>query len=119
MSNSEIVKCDFGNILDKPCNKLVYSRSSGLNKLNDLDNEKQAVLLWRSGLTDHKSDDMTICNYHLELFGCIFERNKTKCCGIINKHKRKVKGQKVISLGVIQKGRKWGRGEGEEGTLKW
>ena len=93
MSNSEIVKCDFGNMLDKPCNKLVYSRSSGLSKLNDLDIEKQAVLLWRSGLTDHKSDDIKICNYHLELFGCIFERNETKYCGIINKHKRKAKGQ--------------------------
>ena len=91
MSNSEIVMRDFGNVLEKPCNKFVYSRRSGLNKLNDLDNEKQAVPLSRSGSTDHKSDDMTICRYHWKLFGCIYERNETKCCVIINKHKRKIK----------------------------
>ena len=41
---------------------------------------------------------MTICNHHLEQFECIFERNKTKCLDVINQHKRKVKGQKIIPL---------------------
>ena len=53
---------------------------------------------------------MTICNHNLEQFERIFERNTTKCCGLINQYKRKVKGQKIISLDVAvhlkQKGHK-------------
>ena len=43
---------------------------------------------------------MTICNHHIELFGRIFERKETKCCGILTQHKRKVKGHKIISLNM-------------------
>ena len=43
---------------------------------------------------------MIICNHNLEQFARIFERNTTKCCGLINQYKRKVKGQKIISLDV-------------------
>ena len=40
---------------------------------------------------------MTNSNHHLKQFGCIFEeKKKTKCCRMINQHKRK--GLKVISL---------------------
>ena len=110
MSINETVKCDFGSILDKPCNKLDYSRSVRLNRLSDLNPEQQSSLLWRSNLTEHRSDDMTICNHHLEQFGRIFHKNKTKCCGVINQHKRKVKGQKIISIDTAvnlkQKGQK-------------
>ena len=44
-----------------------------------------------------------LCNHHLEQFGHIFERDKTKCCGVINQHKRKVKGQNTISLDMAVK----------------
>ena len=98
MSINETIKFNFGSILDIPFNKLDYSQSVGLNRLSDLNLEQQSILLCRSNLPEHSSDDTNISNHHSEQFGRIFERNKTKCCGVINQHKRKVKGEKIISL---------------------
>ena len=37
-----------------------------------------------------------------QLFGFVFERRESKCCGVLMKHRRKVKGEQVISLQMAQ-----------------
>ena len=78
MNVNETIKCNFEST--------DFSQSVGLNRLSDLNLEQQSIL-WRSNLTEHISDDMTICNHHFEPFARIFERNDTKCWDRINQHK--------------------------------
>ena len=37
-----------------------------------------------------------------QLFGFVFERRESKCCGVLMKHRRKVKGEQMISLQMAQ-----------------
>ena len=40
---------------------------------------------------------------HYELvFGNVFERRESKCCGVLMKHRRKAKGEQVITLQMAQ-----------------
>ena len=39
--------------------------------------------------------------YELE-FGNVFERSESKCCGVLMKHRCKVKGEQVITLQMAQ-----------------
>ena len=45
-------------------------------------------------------------NYHMlhyeQVFGNVFERRKSKCCAVLMKHRRKVKGKQVIILQMDQ-----------------
>ena len=41
---------------------------------------------------------MSICFHHKHFFGNVFERRASKCCGVLKKHKGKVKGEQQISL---------------------
>ena len=36
--------------------------------------------------------------YYEQVFGNIFERRESKCCGVLIKHRRKVKGEQMITL---------------------
>ena len=36
------------------------------------------------------------------MFGNIFQRSESKCCAVLMKHRRKVKGEQVITLQVAQ-----------------
>ena len=48
------------------------------------------------GLLVVKEKGMTISYRRLvQVFGNIFERRESKCCGIIMKHRRKLKGEQV------------------------
>ena len=37
-----------------------------------------------------------------QVFGNVFERRESKCCGVLMKHCRKVKGEQVITLQMAQ-----------------
>ena len=37
-----------------------------------------------------------------QVFGNTFERKESKCCGVLMKHLRKVKGEQVITLQMTQ-----------------
>ena len=37
------------------------------------------------------------------MFGNVFERRESKCCAVLMKHRRKVKGEQVIILQMDQK----------------
>ena len=40
--------------------------------------------------------------HYEQVFGNVFERRKSKCCGVLMKHRRKVKGEQVITLQMAQ-----------------
>ena len=40
--------------------------------------------------------------YFEQVFDNIFERRESKCCGVLMKHLRKVKGEQVVTLQMIQ-----------------
>ena len=40
--------------------------------------------------------------YYQQVFGNVSERTKSKCCGVLMKHRRKVKGKQVITLRMAQ-----------------
>ena len=40
--------------------------------------------------------------HYKQVFGNAFERRESKCCGVLMKHRRKVKGKQVITLQMAQ-----------------
>ena len=40
--------------------------------------------------------------YYEQVFGNVFERRESKCCGVLMKHRRKVKGKLVVTLQMAQ-----------------
>ena len=40
--------------------------------------------------------------YYEQVFGNVFERRESKCCGVLINHRRKVKGEQMITLQVAQ-----------------
>ena len=40
--------------------------------------------------------------YYEQVLGNVFERRESKCCGVLIKHRRKVKGEQMITLQVAQ-----------------
>ena len=40
--------------------------------------------------------------HYEQAFGRVFERRESKCCGVLMKHRRKVKGEQVITLQMAQ-----------------
>ena len=40
--------------------------------------------------------------HYEQVFGNVFERRENKCCGVLMKQRRKVKGEQVITLQMAQ-----------------
>ena len=40
--------------------------------------------------------------HYKQVFGNVFERRKSKCCGVLMKYGRQVKGKQVITLQMAQ-----------------
>ena len=40
--------------------------------------------------------------HYEQVFGNVFERKESKCCAVLMKHRRKVKGEQVITLQMAQ-----------------
>ena len=40
--------------------------------------------------------------HYEQVFGNAFERKESKCCGVLMKHRRNVKGEQVITLQMAQ-----------------
>ena len=40
--------------------------------------------------------------HYEQVFGNVFERRESKCCGVLMKHRRKVKVKQVITLQMAQ-----------------
>ena len=40
--------------------------------------------------------------HYEQVFGNVFERRESKCCGVLMEHRPKVKGEQVITLQMVQ-----------------
>ena len=104
-------KCSIGKIVKDDCNLLTYTRKTGFLQLNSLHDDEREIILWRCGLLEKGIDvgKGTICMHHSFVYGKVFERHvSVKCCNAFNTHRRKVKGQRVITLAKAYKLKKIG-----------
>ena len=47
-------------------------------------------------MKEKEKDDQIL--HYKQVFGNVSERRKRKCCGVLIKHRRKIKGEQVITL---------------------
>ena len=80
--------CDFDRILKTECNLQYFTRNCRIKNLDDYERDEADAYLWRAGLLNVKEKGMTIC----------YIKVKVKCFVILMKHRRKVKGEQVITL---------------------
>ena len=90
--------CDFGKLLNTPCDKLLYARQTGTKNIKELDDDLQCILLWRARLLQEKDNVFTICFHHEQLFGKVFVIKADKCCNILKPHRRNSKAHRVIKF---------------------
>ena len=89
--------CDFGKLLNTPCNKLLYARQTGRKKIKELDDDMQCILLWRARLLKEKDNVFKFCFHHEQFFGKVFERKTDKCCSILKSHHCNSKAQDKLA----------------------
>ena len=53
-------------------------------------------------LEEMRQTHIWLMAYYEQMFGNVFERRESKCCGVLTKHCRKVKGEQVIILQMAQ-----------------
>ena len=90
--------CDFGKLLNTPCDKLLYARQTGKKDIEEPVNDLQCILLGRARLLEEKDNVFTICFHHEEFFGKVLERKADICFRILKFHHRDSKAHRVINL---------------------
>ena len=90
--------CDFGKLLNTPCDKLLYARQTGRKNIKELDDDLQCILLWRARLLEEKDNVFTICFNHEQFFGKVFKRKANKRCSILKSHLHNSKAHGLINL---------------------
>ena len=74
--------------LNVTCN--ISPETAELRTLDDFERDKADASLWRAGLLNVKKKK----NYHMlhyeQVFRNVLERRKSKCCGVLMKHRHKV-----------------------------
>ena len=94
--------CDFDRILKTECNLQHFTRNYRMKNLDDFKRDEADAYLWRAGLLNMKGKGMNHMLHYEQVFGNVFERRESKCCGVLMKHRRKVKGEQVITLQMAQ-----------------
>ena len=92
--------CGFDRILKTECNLPHFFGNCRIKKLDDFERDEADACLWRAGLLNVKENEMTIwyiMNNRLVMF-----LRENKCCAVLMKHRRKVKGEQVVTLQVAQ-----------------
>ena len=90
---------DFDRILKTECNLQHITRNCRIKNLDDFERDETDAYLWRTGLLNVKEKGMTIC-YIMSRCLVMFLR-ESKYCGVL-KHRRKVKGEQMITLQMAQ-----------------
>ena len=60
--------CDFGKLLNTPCDKLLYARQTGRKNIKELDDDLQCILLWTARLLEENDNVLMICFHHEQFF---------------------------------------------------
>ena len=81
--------CDFDGILKTECNLQHFTRSCRIKNLESM------TFKYEGERNDHTL-------HYEQVFGNVFERRESKCCAVLMKYCRKVKGEQVITLQMAQ-----------------
>ena len=77
-----------------------------VDDLDDLERDEVDAYLWRVELWRVELECEGERNDHMlhyeQVFCNVFERMESKCCAVLMKHRRKVKGEQVITLQMAQ-----------------
>ena len=93
--------CDFERILKTDFNFQHFTKNCRMRNLDDFErHEPDAYLTWTFKCEGETSYHML---HYKQVFGNFFERKARKCCGVLIKHRHKVKGEQVITLQMAQK----------------
>ena len=94
--------CDFDRILKTECNLQHFIRNCRIKNFDDFEKDEAEVLFVgsRSSKCEGEKDDQML--HYKQVFGNVSERRKSKCCGVLIKHRRKVTGEQVITLPAQQ-----------------
>ena len=65
--------------------------------MDDFEINEANAYLWRAGLKCEGERNDHMLHYE-QVFGKVFERRESKCCGVLMQHRRKVKSEHVIAL---------------------
>ena len=84
MSNT----CDFEGILKTECNLQHLTRNFRIKNLDETD---EADAQSRTFKCEGERNDHML--HYEQVFGNVFERRESKCCAVLMKHHRKVKGE--------------------------
>ena len=86
-------------ILKTECNLQHFTRNCRVKNLGDFERDDADTYLWRAGLLHKEEKGMTIGE---QVFGNVFEMKRSKCCGVLMRYCRKLKGEQVITLQMAQ-----------------
>ena len=88
--------CDFDRILKTECNLQHFIRNCRIKNFDDFEKDEAEVLFVgsRTSKCEGEKDDQML-HYKQEEKR---KRRKSKCCGVLIKHCRKVKGEQAITL---------------------
>ena len=89
--------CDFDRILKTECNLQHFSINCRIKNLGEMKEMRQTrfVEIGTFKCKGERSDHML---HYEQVFGDDFQRRESKCCVVLMKHPRKVKGEQVITL---------------------
>ena len=92
---------DFDGIFKTEYNLQHFTRNCRIKNLNDFERDEADAYMCRAGLKfeGERNDDML---HYEKVFGNVFERRESKCCAVLMKYRRKVKGEQVITLQMAQ-----------------
>ena len=94
--------CDFDRILKTECNLHHFTRNCRIKNLDDVERDESDTYLWRAGLLNVKEKGNDHMLHYQQVFRNVFKRRESKFCAILMKHRRKVKGEQVITLQMAQ-----------------
>ena len=91
--------CDFDRILKTEYNLQHFTRNCRIKNLDDFERDEADAYLRRARLLNVMEKGML---HYEQVFGNVFERRESKCCAVLMKYRRKVKGEQVITLQMAQ-----------------
>ena len=93
LKQSDIIKtntCDFEGLLKTECNLQHLTRNFRIKNLDDFERDEADAQSRTFKCEGERNDHML---HYEQVFGNVFERRESKCCGVLMKHRRKVKGE--------------------------
>ena len=92
----------FDRILKTECDFQHFTRNCRIKNLDDFERDEVEAYLWREGLLNMKEKGMAICYIMKRCLVMFLRGGKSKCCAVLMKHCRNVKGEQMTTLQMSQ-----------------